>query len=460
MRIPKIDLAVPSELEKKQKKISRLAVFAIVALITVGGVAFSSDVIFSDHPVVSVGDATLLGEIRTFVRSAGRKLAGEQTDRVNALILGIGGEGHDGPNLTDTMILASYQPSTKKLALLSIPRDLAVATSEFGSIKINAVNAYAEEKDPGSGAQATAKAVSEVLGEPIDYWVRIDFRGFEKAIDAVGGVDVTVDRTFTDANFPVSDGSDLVKTISFAAGLQHMDGATALNFARSRHGSNGEASDFARSKRQEKIIVALRDKMLSAGTLLNPVTVNALFATLRGSVSTNLAAWETLRLAQDFSGIKRSDIINKVMSDQNILTPEINEAGAFVLLPKDGDWQTVRDFAANVFEGSGSAENAPAPATAPQKIRVAVLNGTNVTGLAQKTAVQLEAAGFSVSKIANAGQKDYQKSVIYNLTGDNSGAVAKIRSIIDANLSPTIPAAIIPPDATDFLIIIGQNTAS
>jgi polyisoprenyl-teichoic acid--peptidoglycan teichoic acid transferase len=458
MRIPKIDLAAPIEQQNKQKKISRLAIFFFVAFLTIGGVSFSSNIIFSENPIVKVGDNTFLGEIRTFVRSAGRKLKGEDIDRINALILGIGGEGHDGPNLTDTMILVSYQPSTKKVALISIPRDLNVNIPSYGDVKINAINAYAEERRKGSGAEETAKAVSEVLNQPISYWARIDFSGFEKAINTVGGVDVTVDRSFVDQNFPVGDGSDLVKTISFAAGLHHMDGKAALEFARSRHGSNGEASDFARSKRQEKIIVALRDKLLSAGTLLNPMTVESLFSTFRGSVSTNLAAWEIVRMTTDFSGITTSNIKNLVMSDANVLVPTINSAGAFVLLPKGGDWQIVKKFVADAFNDTASAETLAA--ALPPKINIEVLNGTGIAGLAQKTASKLEAAGFIVSKVANASDKNYQKTVIYDLSGGNPDAVTKPRTIIDANLSPTIPAAIIPSDKTDFLIILGKNAAS
>ena len=458
MRIPKIDLAAPIEYQNKQKKISRLAIFFFVAVLTIGGVSFSSNIIFSDNPIVKVGDNTFLGEIRTFVRSADRKLKGEDTDRINALILGIGGAGHDGPNLTDTMILVSYQPSTKKVALISIPRDLDVNVAGYNDVKINAINAYAEERQKGSGAAETAKAVSEVLDQPISYWVRIDFSGFEKAINTLGGVDVTVDRSFVDQNFPVGDGSDLVKTVSFAAGLQHMDGATALTFARSRHGSNGEASDFARSKRQEKIIIALRDKLLSAGTLLNPITVQSLFSTFRGSVATTLPAWEVVRMTNDFSGIKTSDIQTSVMSDANVLVPTMNNAGAFVLLPKGGDWQIVKNFVADVFNGAASPETLAA--ALPPKINVEILNGTAVVGLAQKTASLLEAAGFTVSKVANAGEKDYQKTVIYDLNGKNPDAVTKLRTIIDANLSPGIPAAIIPSDKTDFLIILGKNAAS
>jgi hypothetical protein len=136
----------------------------------------------------------------------------------------------------------------------------------------------------------------------------------------------------------------------------------------------------------------------------------------------------------------------------------MNNAGAFVLLPKGGDWQIVKNFVADVFNGAASPETLAA--ALPPKINVEILNGTAVVGLAQKTASLLEAAGFTVSKVANAGEKDYQKTVIYDLNGKNPDAVTKLRTIIDANLSPGIPAAIIPSDKTDFLIILGKNAAS
>jgi LCP family protein required for cell wall assembly len=456
MRVPKLDLRTPEQKDEPKKRISRFAIFFIVLLLTIGGIAFSSNVIFSDNPVVQLGANTFLGQIRALVRAGDRKLVGETSDRVNILILGIGGAGHDGPELTDTVILASLKPSTGKVALISIPRDLLMSTSDYGEVKLNAINAYAEAKNKGSGPAAEATALSAALGQPIDYWARIDFNGFEKAINAIGGVDVTVDRSFTDTTFPVSDASDLVKTVSFSAGAQHMDGRTALEFARSRHGNNGEGSDFARSKRQEKIILAAREKLLKAGTLLNPFTLDSLFETVKGSLVTNLQTWEAIRLAQTVSGLKTSDISLNVMSDQNVLVDGMTDEGSFVLRPKNGDWGGVMDFAANVF--NAPATGAAAPASAPAPLRIEVQNGTNVPGLAQHTANSLMAAGFAVSKVGNAPERAYDRSVIYDLTGGaHSDAVSKIRSVVDANVAATLPVSITPPTDADFLIILGKN---
>jgi len=460
MRIPKLDLRTPEQKDEPKKRLGRFAVFFIVLLLSIGSIAFSTNIVFSDHPVIDLGANTFLGQIRAFVRAGDRKLVGESDDRVNILILGIGGAGHDGPELTDTVIVASLKPSTGKVALLSVPRDLLMTTADYGQVKLNAINAYAEAKAKGSGPAAEAAALSAALGEPIDYWARIDFNGFEKIINAIGGVDVTVDRSFTDTTFPVSDASDLVKTVSFSAGAQHMDGKTALEFARSRHGNNGEGSDFARSKRQEKIMLAAREKLLKAGTLLNPFTMDSLFETVKGSLLTNLQTWETIRLAQTVSGIKTADISMHVMSDQNILVNGMTDEGSFVLRPKNDDWGSVMTFAAGVFDAPDAANAASAAATAAAPIRIEVENGTAVAGLAQRTANSLMAAGFAVSKIGNAPDRAYDRSVIYDLSkGSHSGAVGKIRSVVDANVASSLPVSITAPPDADFLIILGKNAA-
>ncbi len=458
MRIPKLDLRTPEQKDEPKKRLGRFAVFFIVLLLTIGGIAFSTNIVFSDHPVLELGANTFLGQIRAFVRAGDRKLVGETGDRVNILVLGIGGAGHDGPELTDTVILASLKPSTGKVALISIPRDLLMTTADYGQVKLNAINAYAEAKSKGSGPAAEAAALSAALGQPIDYWARIDFSGFEKAIDAMGGVDVTVDRSFTDTTFPVSDSSDLVKTVSFSAGAQHMNGATALEFARSRHGNNGEGSDFARSKRQEKIILAAREKLLKAGTLLNPFTMDGLFETVKGSLLTNLQTWEAIRLAQTVSGLKSSDISLNVMSDTNVLVDGMTDEGSFVLRPKNNDWSGIMDFAANVFNTTTDVGAPAAPSVAPARIEVR--NGTGVTGLAQHAANSLMAAGFVISRIGNASDRAYDHTVIYDLSkGGHTEAVAKIKSLMNANVATTPPVSIPLPTDADFLIILGKNAA-
>src|SRR3990167_9409715 len=225
--------------------------------------------------------------------------------RVNVLLLGIGGKGHEGPDLTDTIILASVDKGAKDVVLIAIPRDLWVPNL---SAKINSAYAHGQEKQNGKGLDLAKETVSTLLGIPVHYAFRIDFNGFIEAVDLVGGLDVEVENSFVDPKYPISGKEDdlcgltietqekdgvfeqVVKDatgsaiplsaindendpftcryeeLSFTKGLRHMDGAVALKFVRSRHGTGGEGSDFARSARQQKVILAFRQKVLSTET--------------------------------------------------------------------------------------------------------------------------------------------------------------------------------------------------
>jgi polyisoprenyl-teichoic acid--peptidoglycan teichoic acid transferase len=235
--------------------------------------------------------------------------------KINILLLGTGGEGHDGPNLTDTIMLANIDPNTKKATLISIPRDLWVPDLKQ---KINYAYASGEDVSKGSGLVLAKAAVKKVTGQSIDYAVRLDFNGFTKAVDMIGGLDITVANTFDDYQYPIEgkendtcghndeeivDLSAQIATASadelevfpcrykhlhFDKGLTHMDGVTALTFVRSRHGTNPEGSDFARSKRQEKVISAFKEKVFSLNTFLNPVKIVGLINTLKDSIDTDI----------------------------------------------------------------------------------------------------------------------------------------------------------------------------
>ena len=224
-------------------------------------------------------------------------------DKINVLLLGIAGGIHDGPNLTDTIIFASIDPVQNKVVLVSIPRDLWIE-----DIKARINVAYAK-----GGISMAKGAVYKVVGQPIDYVVRVDFEGFEKAIDLLGGVEVDVLDAFDDYEYPIvgkendpcghmDEELDALATASsqlevfpcrythlhFDKGLQHMDGATALKFVRSRHGKGEEGTDFGRSKRQAELIKAVKDKVFSVSTLLNPAKIFSLYNVVKNSIDTNI----------------------------------------------------------------------------------------------------------------------------------------------------------------------------
>lgn len=294
-------------------------------------------------------------------------------NRVNILLLGVGGGTHDGPNLTDTMIFASIDSANKKVSLASIPRDLWMPELRQ---KINFAYADGEAKKKGGGIIEAKAAVRELLGQDIDYTVRIDFDGFIKAVDMIGGLEIVVDNVLDDPEYPLSGkenescghSEDEIASLSaklatgsateldafpcryehlhFNKGAQKMNGITALKFVRSRHAQDGEGSDFARSKRQEKAIDAFKDKIFSAGTFLNPVKVVSLVSVLSSSVDTDIKEDEYddfIKLAKSLKGAKTTSAILDIGDEQasrvGLLTrPEGGDYdNQYVLVPVAGN---------------------------------------------------------------------------------------------------------------------------
>lgn len=269
--------------------------------------------------------------------------------RTNVLLLGIGGDGHEGPYLTDSIMLASIDIETGDAVLISLPRDIWITKARA---KINAVYAFAREQDLELGLPKAKEAVEEVLGVPIHYALRIDFNGFKRAIDLMDGIEVDVARAFVDNQYPIegrerdmcglveveeeieitpsappapdengdgipdvevpkpspykekqkrlkdaagNDKTDSLnpyacryETIRYEVGPTTLSGTEALKFVRSRHGTNSEGSDFARADRQQRVIQAFKNEALSAGTLLNPARITSLIQEFGKSIDTDI----------------------------------------------------------------------------------------------------------------------------------------------------------------------------
>lgn len=409
-------------------------------------------------------DISWLAGIRHLFSNADRTSDIENRDRVNILLLGMGGEGHDGAYLTDTIIVASFKPTTKQVALVSIPRDLYVDLGSYGWRKINSANSYGETSDyPGGGSAFAAQTISDVIGQPIDYIVRVDFNGFKKLIDDLGGVDIDVQQAFTDQEYP--DYEHGYQTISFNKGMQHMDGERALQYSRSRHGNNGQGSDFARSQRQMQILMAVKNKTLSAGTLLNPAKLNDLYNNITANIETNIKAFEALRFAQLGRNIKQSDIINKVIDNgpNGLLRSYISDTGAYVLTTKAADFSEIHNFFENIFVSTEVIE---------EQSKIILYNGTNVTGLATQTAQNLTESGYLVVMVGNAPTRDWSQTMVYNLTTDNkTDSLEFLTSTLHAQSQTNLPFEVQekllqePQLANgladiDFVIILGSNIES
>ncbi len=282
--------------------------------------------------------------------------------RTNFVLLGAGGENHDGPDLTDTMIFISVKDDTGETTLISIPRDLWLPSREQ---KINTAYHLGYDVQATMGGLLSAKsAVSEVIGQPVQFAVYLDFSTFSKAIDLLGGIDITVDKTFDDYKYPIAGrendpcGGDpefkcRYEHLHFDAGPQHMDGTTALKFVRSRYSTDlDEGTDFARSKRQEKVITAVKNKLLSINNLKNTKVYKQLYDLVTGSLATDITPdyYSTLfRLA-----LKARQYPLKTYSltaPDQLENPPISDKyqNQWVLIPKNGDYKALSSYVSSLL---------------------------------------------------------------------------------------------------------------
>lgn len=417
----------------------------------------------------------ILGKLKEFIFRTDTKLLGVTEDRINVLILGQGGPGHDGPYLTDTIIIASIKPSTKQIAMMSIPRDLVVSIPGYGLRKINNANAFAEAKKPGSGAEVAKQVIEKTFDIPIQYYLRVDFAAFEQLIDKVGGVTINVDNSFTDAEYPIEGREDAIpissryKILRFTSGVQHMNGRTALEYARSRHGNNGEGSDYARSKRQQKVLLALKEKLLSFQTLANPATINDILTMVESHILTNMTLSDMITFGTLGSEFNTKEIINLTLDDSPTghLHSGYDAIGAFVLTPKTGNFNEINSEFKNIFNKIATSTpakivqtNTPSQTPVNQETSniIEVHNGTWAPGLAAQIKTRLTQKQFVVGTLGNSVNRPQAKSAIYMVSAQaNLEAVKQLQKELNIPVQKTVPNGEIYANTTDILVILGED---
>jgi LCP family protein required for cell wall assembly len=274
------------------------------------------------------------------------------SERTNLLVLGYGGAGHDGSLLTDSLLVVSLMPQNHHTSLISVPRDLWVQVPE-GSGQYGKINSVYEVgsnfgKNQVAGGDAAAKKLSLVTGMNVKYWMTINFQGFREFIDAIGGVDVYVPNSFN-ACYPKNDNAakdaSWIK-VQFNKGMQHMDGATAITYARAREplsvcgmGTSqnlAELTDFGRSARQQIIVKAALAKMKQVSTW--PKFFDATTA-LQHAIYTNMSLTDLGLFAQKMD-LNDTHTAHIGLSNANVLQDDAN----FNLHPLNNNWQNVTDY--------------------------------------------------------------------------------------------------------------------
>lgn len=272
-------------------------------------------------------------------------------DRTNVLILGIGGGNHEGADLTDSIMVMSLNNKNHSVALVSVPRDI---WSDSLKDKVNSAYHYGNEKQSGGGLLLAKVTMEDVIGMPIHYVVVVDFTGFEKVIDAVGGIDVNVPDAFTDTQFPKPGMEEATcpgdptnacvwETVHFDAGLQHMNGARALIYARSRHAIGDEGSDFARSKRQQIIIVALKNRFTHPLQWVTPGRLESLPKLLDDATDMDMNIAQVLTVGKRFASVQQ-DQIKKISFDQLLESPPSYLYNNLYVLTPTTSWDDVHAY--------------------------------------------------------------------------------------------------------------------
>lgn len=437
--------------------------FLSIVLI-VAGAAFTYEITFSQDGFFKNSNNPFSQVKNLLMPSGDKQLQGEDQDRVNILLIGYGGPGHEGSYLADTIILASIKPSTKQVSMLSLPRDFFVPIPGNSWRKIN--NALAlgrSDKDKEGGEKLLVQTVENVTGLEIPYYVQIDFTGFTKAIDTLGGIDVNVVCGFADYQYPTLDYG--YQTIAFKQGPAHLNGELALKYARSRHGitttkgCDPEGTDFARSRRQQQILSAAKEKALSIGTLLRPDKILGTLQNLGTHAGTNLQLWEFARLVDLTKDIGDGNITNITLDETNLLYSTYTEDGAYVLRPKAGldNFSGVRALAANVF-AADPIEGAPT---------ITLINGGAKSTAFTQTAQILKTQGLTATTATMPDLIGYEKTVIYDQTnGQKPQHLQPLKQALSANIATVLPADLIgttkngtpvPKYPTDFVIVVGSK---
>jgi len=409
------------------------------------------------EPVVQVtGAATMDGNpTATPIAEAPAAKPWSGKNRINILFLGLDfrdWEKGETPR-TDTMILASYDPVTGQASTLTIPRDLWVNIPGFDFGKINTAYYLGEVYHlPGGGPSLAMKTVSDFLGVPIDYYVQLDFNTFIKLIDLIGGVIITPDQDVKLERIGHPEWQEFLK----AGQTVTLDGALTLSYARDRY---TEKDDFDRSRRQQQVILAIRNRLLQFNNLPKLISkAPALYNEFSSGIKTNLDLQQIIQLGSAVVNLPKENLHQSSISPAEVQIGTSPD-GLSILIPIPDEIRNVRD---SVFTTAGSASPLAGAASAQDAIRqeaakINIYNGSGTPGLAQKTADMLSAMGITVVNSGDAGV--YQATSSLAISNSKPYAINAIAQLLKMNSSQIQFAS--PPDPqVDLTLILGQDWAN
>lgn len=356
-------------------------------------------------------------------------------ERVNVLLIGVDRREEESADYVraDTMMLVSIDPRSKTIGLLSLPRDLwvtiPVAEKKNVEDRINTVFVYAKTYDtPGGGPALAKRTVERLINAKVHYAAWVDFHGFVRVVDSLGGLLVDVRAPLKDNQFPTEDYR--TQRIYFAPGLQRMDGERALMYARSRH----QDSDLARAARQQDLLLAARQRVLQLDLIPK---LPRLISEFRETVQTDMAPVEILGLARLAKEIDARNITARTVP----ATPAVRGGADVLEIDK-------RALAKVTREVLGETVALPEPAS------IEVLNGTTTVGLATRTAALLTEKGLTVIRFDTA-EEARAETAIFAASGKRRTAevVAGLIGVPTDRIRETTA----PPGSADIRVILGRD---
>lgn len=400
-----------------------------------------------------------------------KPLKQDANGRSNVLIFGTSEDSPDhnanggggGPLLTDSIMVLSVNQEKKDAFMVSIPRDLWVKFDEPCTVgyqeKINSVYQCGSDfgENPEAGAAALQKKVGEILGLDIQYYGQIDYSVVTRAVDAVDGVDVTVESNppgmgILDRNFDWKCNYQCY-FVKYDDGQKvHLDGEHALALSRARNAQGGyglAGGNFDREKNQQKILKAVREKALSLGTLTNIGKVTELLDAMGDNLKTNVDKSEVQTIMSLSTEIKSEAIMSlSLVDDEQPLVRTGSVGAASVVLPIAGmfDYSKISAYIARASTMDAATKEGAV---------ISVLNGSGTAGAAQKEADWLEAKNFSIGTVDNAPEGEYPTTKIYQRNQAMTATKAKLESLYGIKVETAAPMPI--DESTDFVIIVGES---
>ncbi|MEA3357548.1 MAG: LCP family protein [Patescibacteria group bacterium] len=352
-----LDLDKPSKGKKPEKRLRKKSSVKIgilaIALCVIGTLGFFGHKAYSTLKE-SGFNINPFAALQNLLTEEQPELKKDENDMTSALIVGLDTRPSEpGLQNTDTVIVATFNHNTNNITMISIPRDMWVEHPKHPgySTKINGIYNLCEAVEDDTGMECLKDVAETVSNLEIQYYGIIDIAGGVELIDTLGGVDVDIENTFTDYMFPTATGG--WEVVSFEEGTQHMDGETAMKFARSRHSMmNSEGTDFARASRQQRLITAVKEKVLSMETYTNPIKIFDLIDSLGKSITVSEITSDDIQAAYNVvqksdSGATYTTVLNPASGNWTLITED--PSTAYVLFPQAGEnnWIDVHSFIAS-----------------------------------------------------------------------------------------------------------------